>query len=415
MKKPAILLIDDDPAVLEALEATLASRFGDIARIETFSAASQALAAAREYATEKRTLALAISDQKMPQMSGVHLLDQLSRLPAADGMQSILLTGYAGLDSALEAKNRAGATRYLEKPWSPPILLAVVAQLLRAHLAHSGASEYLVFREVSEPAELERLFALRYEVFRQSGAGALMREDRHGLDISEFDRNSRHLGLEIRDGAPFKGNARFVGSLRAVDPDGSPRSAAVLEVAAKNPSCLEAATREQRTPLPLLSYFSQAPPVQQLYAELRARGRKVVEPGRLALAPAYRTRGRARFMISATFAALRLFRVDEALLTCTPPQERFYFPLGFETVPGTTLGELSGFGIPAYCLVGYARGVPERAQPLVYSLERDIVSRGLCCHCDSFPACHSSLCGSGESSGREFFCPLRAARILRTS
>jgi thioredoxin reductase (NADPH) len=77
MKKPLILLVDDDRAVLEALETTLDPLFGEICRIEAFAEPVEALDATARWAKEGRPLALAIVDQKMPGMTGVELLGRL--------------------------------------------------------------------------------------------------------------------------------------------------------------------------------------------------------------------------------------------------------------------------------------------------------------------------------------------------
>jgi thioredoxin reductase (NADPH) len=117
MRKPVVLVVDDDRAILEALESALRPRFESICRIEGFSSAEEALAAVPRWREDPRAIAVANVDQKMPGMSGVEFLARL-RADAAEEpghpaahLRAILLTGYAGLDSAIEAKNEAGVDR----------------------------------------------------------------------------------------------------------------------------------------------------------------------------------------------------------------------------------------------------------------------------------------------------------------
>src|SRR5207247_2088516 len=137
MKKPLILLVDDDRAVLEALEAALLPAFEEICRIEAFEDPADVLAAGPRWTEERRPIAVAIVDQKMPGMSGVDLLKTLREgATASEGfhparhLKAILLTGYAGLDSALDAKNESGADRYLAKPWDSITLVRAGRSLL---------------------------------------------------------------------------------------------------------------------------------------------------------------------------------------------------------------------------------------------------------------------------------------------
>jgi thioredoxin reductase (NADPH) len=70
-------LVDDDRAILEALETTLDPLFGEICRIEAFVDPGETLEATARWAEEGRPLALAIVDQKMPGMTGTELLKRL--------------------------------------------------------------------------------------------------------------------------------------------------------------------------------------------------------------------------------------------------------------------------------------------------------------------------------------------------
>ena len=193
MLKPLIVLIDDDRAVLDALEAALVPAFEEIVRVEAFDKPEDVLAALPRWIAEKRSIVVAIVDHKMPGMTGVELLARLRGETPAAHIQSILLTGYAGLDSALAAKNEAGVERYLEKPWASPRLIATIWELMGEHLAVSSAAHHFVFREVREERELREHLKLRYEVYRTTAAWTSTPTTRcHGFSVSSNTTSTTH-------------------------------------------------------------------------------------------------------------------------------------------------------------------------------------------------------------------------------
>ncbi len=139
---PVVLLVDDDPQVLAALEAELTPRLEPWYRVERASSADEALrivAASGDFAP----LAAVVSDEKMPGRSGTELLTALRSAPSHRHGGRILLTGYAGLDSAKRAINEAEVDRYLEKPWdSARQLVPALAEILGRHAEASGLTQF---------------------------------------------------------------------------------------------------------------------------------------------------------------------------------------------------------------------------------------------------------------------------------
>ncbi|MEW6281512.1 MAG: aminotransferase class I/II-fold pyridoxal phosphate-dependent enzyme [Candidatus Eremiobacterota bacterium] len=126
-----VLCVDDDPEVLATLERDLRDHLGARYRVEACESAAEAEVLVDGMAGRGDALALIVCDQVMPQESGVQFLERLhGRAPAA---KKVLLTGYAGLDSAIYGINRAGLNRYLEKPWDSQELLETVDQLLEEY------------------------------------------------------------------------------------------------------------------------------------------------------------------------------------------------------------------------------------------------------------------------------------------
>ena len=79
MNKPAILLVDDDPQVLAAVRRDVRSRYRDNYTVLGAGSGEEALATVRELKARGDSLALVLSDQRMPGMLGVEVLAQVAR------------------------------------------------------------------------------------------------------------------------------------------------------------------------------------------------------------------------------------------------------------------------------------------------------------------------------------------------
>ncbi len=132
MPKPILLAIDDDTSVLEAVVQDLRRQYGEHYRIIRAASGMAALDICRELKGRGDTVALFLSDQRMPGMTGVELLQQAMVLyPEA---KRVLLTAYADTEAAIRAINSAKIHYYLNKPWDPPEekLYPVLDDLLEA-------------------------------------------------------------------------------------------------------------------------------------------------------------------------------------------------------------------------------------------------------------------------------------------
>jgi thioredoxin reductase (NADPH) len=118
MSKPTILTVDDDPMVSAAISRDLRNRYGDEFLVVGARSAAQALAVLTKLALRNQSVALIASDQRMPGMTGVEMLDRARTL--APGAKYLLLTAYADTDVAIKAINEIGLDYYLLKPWDPP-------------------------------------------------------------------------------------------------------------------------------------------------------------------------------------------------------------------------------------------------------------------------------------------------------
>ena len=118
-RKPLIFSVDDDPAVSQALACDLRRQYGAEFQIVKASSGPEALGILAEYTLRDRTVACSsLSDQRMPEMTGVEFLDQ-ARVVAPEA-KLVLLTAYADTEVAISAINSIGLDYYLLKPWDPP-------------------------------------------------------------------------------------------------------------------------------------------------------------------------------------------------------------------------------------------------------------------------------------------------------
>ena len=118
MPKPVILAVDDDAAVLRAIERDLRAHYHAEYRVLTSNSPSEGLAVARELAARNAPVALFVVDQRMPGMTGIELLREAIKVhPTA---RRVLLTAYADTDVAIAGINELALDHYLMKPWDPP-------------------------------------------------------------------------------------------------------------------------------------------------------------------------------------------------------------------------------------------------------------------------------------------------------
>lgn len=137
--KLSLLIVDDEPNVVEALSQLFDMDYA----VFTATNGAEAL----ETVKRLPEVAIVISDQRMPGMSGVELLKHIRQL-YPDSMR-ILLTGYADLDAVLESVNVGEVFRYIRKPWQTETLRSIIAL----------ASASYVLRKQKQPRTLPRIAA----------------------------------------------------------------------------------------------------------------------------------------------------------------------------------------------------------------------------------------------------------------
>ena len=122
-ERPRILIVDDEEAILETMTFT----FMDLYEVLTTSDPTQALGIMEE----NSPIAVVITDQRMPGMTGVELLREVyERYPETI---RIILTGFADSEATIKAINDGHIYGYVNKPWEPDELKALVRRAAELH------------------------------------------------------------------------------------------------------------------------------------------------------------------------------------------------------------------------------------------------------------------------------------------
>ncbi len=132
-QRDSILVVDDEPQVLVALEDMLSDEFV----VLKSGSAREAL----ELVQTQKDIAVVVSDQRMPDMTGDELLAQLGDAEAL----RILLTGFADLSAVVRAVNEGRIFAYVTKPWD--------AEDLRLKV-QKAAEHFRLARELSYERQL---------------------------------------------------------------------------------------------------------------------------------------------------------------------------------------------------------------------------------------------------------------------
>ena len=113
-----VLFVDDEEIILECMK----SIFGEMNyNVITESNPRSALARLKE-----EDVAVIVSDQKMPGMSGIELLSQVKNI--SPDTAKILMTGFADFQTAIDAINTGEVFRFILKPWKNDDLVKTIEE-----------------------------------------------------------------------------------------------------------------------------------------------------------------------------------------------------------------------------------------------------------------------------------------------
>jgi two-component system, sensor histidine kinase and response regulator len=140
-----IMIVDDEPANLRLLERLFRQDY----KVLTAVSGEEALRLLAQH-----DAALLITDQRMPNMTGLELLKRTAEL--RPHMVRMILTGYTDVGTLVEAINSGLVYRYLTKPWSNEELRLTVTRALE-HYESVRARHELEMRNGRLAARLEEI------------------------------------------------------------------------------------------------------------------------------------------------------------------------------------------------------------------------------------------------------------------
>ena len=170
MGKPAIVAVDDDLDVSAAITRDLRGRYSADYLVVGATSGPEALEVLARLALRGQPVALIVADQRMPQMTGIEMLEQART--HAPGAKYLLLTAYADTDVAIKAINDIGLDYYLLKPWDPPEerLFPVIDDLLgdwrQANPDHTSGVRVVGHRWSDRSHDIKMFLARNYVPYR---------------------------------------------------------------------------------------------------------------------------------------------------------------------------------------------------------------------------------------------------------
>ncbi|MBD3264202.1 MAG: response regulator [Candidatus Omnitrophica bacterium] len=188
MSKLKILVVDDNPDILDLLEATLSTEF----EVETASTGNEALEKLKQSPPN-----LLVLDYMLPDMEGPQICKFLRKNPLLINLPVLMLTGKGEVEDKVEGLE-AGADDYMLKPFLPQELIARIHMLIRRSSTNLDANplsrlpgNVTINKELEEKINKNEKFALLY------------------LDIDNFKALNDYYGFEKGDSA-IKETARIL-------------------------------------------------------------------------------------------------------------------------------------------------------------------------------------------------------------
>jgi response regulator RpfG family c-di-GMP phosphodiesterase len=207
VRPPRLLCVDDEPGILSSLRRLFRAKGYEVLTAESGQAGLATL--------ETEMVDVVISDMRMPEMTGAQFLEHV-RVRWPDTMR-LLLTGYADIQSILDAINRGEIYRYITKPWDDNDIVLVIRHALerKALEREQKRLEALTQRQNEElkslNTSLEAKVAERTRALKQAHDGLVATNDKLKVNFLTSIKVFSNL-IEMR-GDNLAGHSRRVADL----------------------------------------------------------------------------------------------------------------------------------------------------------------------------------------------------------
>jgi putative two-component system response regulator len=212
IRKPTVLIVDDDPYVLEPLSILLCE-FG-------FSVKSCGNAESALFNLRQQAVSVVLTDIKMPVISGIDLLSKIHNIDP--DIPVILMTAYAELDLAVDAIKK-GAFDFITKPCQTEYLVHSVEKAARYHRMlqieknYKSVLEKTVRERTRELADaLKMVKNMSREVVQRLTAVAEFRDTDTGGHISRIGFYSNKIAEALNMSSDFVEAMTFASSMHDI-------------------------------------------------------------------------------------------------------------------------------------------------------------------------------------------------------
>ena len=121
-RRHTILVVDDEPDVVQSVKDLLRLDYNVLGTTKAEDAVK---------IMQEQEVDVVMTDQRMPEMTGVELLSQIKG-PYPEATR-LLFTGYADIRAVIEAINQGNVYRYITKPWDPDELETIIREACERH------------------------------------------------------------------------------------------------------------------------------------------------------------------------------------------------------------------------------------------------------------------------------------------
>lgn len=201
-----ILFVDDESNNLVSFRATFRREY----TVLTASSAREGMALLRDHEVH-----LIITDQRMPEMTGVEFLEKI--IPSYPEMIRMIITGFSDIEAVIDAINKGQVYRYINKPWDEREMRMTIenARQLYGLKKENIRSQFETLKNQVNPHflfnNLNVLSSLIY--LDQEKAGKFVRQlskvYRYVLDFKDVDTISLQEELEFLKAYIFLLTTRF--------------------------------------------------------------------------------------------------------------------------------------------------------------------------------------------------------------